>query len=348
MRFAVLICTCLIFAASAQAETSRIALLTDLSGPMSSWGKQTQAGARLALKELRSSGLDVDIVFGDTQLQAKAAVSEVTKALTADKIEAVFSEFTPTTVAIAPILVQRNIFLLYSAAAASPLKLGSTVYKTYMNYVEACAMAAAEFKKLGVKAPALLKSINEFGELCLQGMQRVFPEPIVVEYSTGDDVRSQVLSLKKKGADCIVNPAFIPDFSRMLKALGDIHYLPIVSANNDAMDPKVMAEFPQLASQAYSFSLPPAPAAFLTRSVDEGFSENRENPNAVMLGYLHTKQLLRAVRSCADAGKRGQGTCVAESIATAPADPEFGFQGWKDRQAAFRLRLVHWGSGGAE
>jgi ABC-type branched-subunit amino acid transport system substrate-binding protein len=309
---------------------------------MASWGKQTQAGARLALKELHAAGQDVDIVFGDTQLQAKSAVSEVMKALTTDKVEAVFSEFTPTTVAIAPVLVQRNVLLLYSAAAASPLTMGGSVYKTYMNYIEACSMTASEFKKKGVKSPALLKSINEFGELCLQGMKQVFENPIVVEYSTGDDLRTQILALKKQGADCVINPAFIPDFSRMLKAMAEIRFQPFVAANHDAMDPKVMAEYPEGALRAYSFSLPQAPTAFLQRITAEGFSDSNENPGAMMLGYLHTKQLLQAARSCADAGKRGDGSCVADSLAHAPADPAFGFQGWKDRQAAFDLRFAPW------
>ena len=344
MRLVKFVALILLAASSALADSPRLGLLTDLSGPMSSWGKQTQAGARLALKDARSDGMDVEIVFGDNQLQAKAAVSEANKLLTADKVDAVFSEFTPTTIAIAPILIRRDVFLLYSAAAASPLELGMGVYKTYMNYVEACAMTAAEFKKRGVRAPALLKSINEFGELCLQGIKRVFPDPIVVDYSTGEDVRVQVLNLKKRGADCVINPAFISDFSRMLKAMGELQYYPFVSANNDAMDPRVMAEFPQIAAHAYSFSLPQPPGALLDRCMSQGFCDNRDNPSAVMLGYLHTKQLLQAVWSCSQKGHRAQRECIAEAFAASPVDSTLGFQGWQNRQAAFELRLVQWGS----
>ena len=322
------------------AQTTTIAVITDLSGPMASWGQQTQAGARLALKELQTAGEDVDIEFGDHQLQAKSAVSEIARILALTEVRGVFMEFTPTTIAAAPLLVQRGTPLIYSAAAASPLSLGDRIFKSYMNYVDGCALVARELKLRGIMKPALLKSINEFGELCLEGLRTVFPEPMIFEYSTGDDVRTQVMNLKNNHADWVINPAFIPDFSRMLKAMTDLRFYPLVSSNHDAVDPTELSRYPDLAAKVITFALPEVPSALVDRCITEGFCRDRRQQSAIMIGYLHSKQLLRAARICAKNGSPSDSECITKALLASPADPSLGFLGWHARQAQFNLHLV--------
>jgi ABC-type branched-subunit amino acid transport system substrate-binding protein len=86
-----------------RADPVRIGVLTDLSGGMAFWGKQSRIGAELARDEIRSGGGDLELIFGDHQLQAKSAVTEFQKLADIESIDALYSEFTPTSVAIAPI-----------------------------------------------------------------------------------------------------------------------------------------------------------------------------------------------------------------------------------------------------
>ena len=61
------------------AEPVKIGVLTDLSGGMAAWGKQTVLGSEIARDEILANGGQIVLTFGDHQLQAKNAVAEFQK-----------------------------------------------------------------------------------------------------------------------------------------------------------------------------------------------------------------------------------------------------------------------------
>ena len=58
----------------------KVGVLTDLSGPAAYWGMQARLGAELAVKELRASGKEIELIYGDHQLDAKDVCYRSSKA----------------------------------------------------------------------------------------------------------------------------------------------------------------------------------------------------------------------------------------------------------------------------
>lgn len=313
----------------------RIGLITDLSGPMAFWGQATKSGAMLAINDLKAEGIPVELILGDHQLKPQQAVSETTKMLSQDAISAIYIEFTPTAIAAGPLLAKEGIPTLYSAAAVSPLKLGNNIFKTYLDYAESCTQAAQFLKKRGVKRTAILKASHEFGELCWQALKTVYPAAVVQEYNIGDDIRTQVLALKRDEVEAIFNPTFTPEFWRMLRALHDIKFSPLLVANDDAVDRRAIQELPYLSETIFTFSLPKSSEEFLARLHSSSMEMPTSNFTPINLGYLHTMQLARALWEC-----QGARICTIDKLAASPAQQGFGFLGFKNHIAQFNVSIT--------
>lgn len=321
-----------------QADSIRIGVLTDLSGPMASWGNQARLGAQIAADEIKQSGADFDIVLGDHQLQGKNAVSELRKLTDIDKIDALYCEFTPAAVAIAPIIEAKNLPMIYSAAATSPLKSASRIFKTYTDYREGCHMIATAWKAKGIKKVGLLKANLEFGELCLEGAKQVFPNLEELVYNPGDEVNSQLLIFKSHAVEGIINAAFTPDYVRMFKSLERIRYFPLIGATNDAVGETVHNESPNVRSKILAFGQPEPSSEFITNVKAHDPKNTLQDIEAAGMSYLHVHQLFEATKVC----KQHDTNCVFEHISQSPKNETIGFQGWNNRIAVFKLNLMAW------
>lgn len=336
MRKSILILAALILIPSVlQADPVRIGVLTDLSGAMASWGQQTKLGAFIAKDEIAKSGASVELLFGDHQLQAKHCISEFQKLLELDRIDALYVEFTPCAVAVAPIAAGKGIPIIYSAAAVSPTTLAAHIFKTYLDYFEGCRLLAQNWKSGGVRSVGFMKVNLEFGELCKEGLAKVYPDFIEVVYNPGDEIASSVLSLKQKGVEAVLNVAFEPDLLRTLKNMQNLGWRPLVGTQEDAVAEQGQKLFPEMLKHLSTFSLPALPEEFIERIRKRDPKNSLVSISAAGLAYVHVKQLFAARAACST----GELQCMRQSIAAAGPDSTTGFEGWKGQTARFAIRI---------
>jgi ABC-type branched-subunit amino acid transport system substrate-binding protein len=331
----------IVIATTGQAEPVRLGVLTDLSGGMASWGQQTRIGAEIASDEITKAGGEVKLYFGDHQLQAKNAVSEFKKLTDLDKVDAIYSEFTPTTVAIAPLSNTKRVPVIYAAAAASPVTSSPYIFKSYLDYIQGCKEIGEYWKSQNVVAIGILKANLEFGELCAQGLKQIYPEAIEATYNPGDDVATQLLLFKSKGVTAIVNTTFEPDLLRMLKGVQNLKWNPLLATQSDAVASQTRELFPELLERITVFALPPLPSAFIERVRNKDPHNTLISISAAGLGYLHIKQLYAARLRC----PKGDAQCMQHEIAGAERDQTTGFEFWENRVARFAVSLRSWHKG---
>jgi ABC-type branched-subunit amino acid transport system substrate-binding protein len=308
---------------------------------MASWGKQTVLGAEIARDELSQGGNRLVLITEDHQLVPRKAVSAFQKLADIDAVDAVYSEFTPTSIAVAPLSKTKKTPVIYSAAAVSALSASPYIFKTYLDYVQGCRLVGEYWKVTGIKKVGILKANLEFGELCAQGMKQVYPEATEVEYTPGDGVATQILTLRSRGVEAVVNATFEPDFLRMLKNLNDLGWRPQIATQSDAITNETQTKFPNIFEKLVTFALPILPESFISRIKAKDPGNNLISLSAAGLAYLHVKQLYAARLAC----RNRDSECLVKHLAAARSDSSVGFRGWIDRTADFNVRLHTWEKG---
>ena len=330
----------LLVAAPARSETReiRLGVLSDLSGKMAYWGHQTSLGASLAEEDLKAADIPVRIIIEDTVLDTTKTTSATQKLLSADHVEGVFGEFTPITSAASPILKNAKTIFLYSSGTVTSLKDNPYALKTFIDFPEGCRLLAEHWKKSGLKKIALLKIALEPGELCLAGLQKIFPDVQVSSYNPGESVSSQLFGLKQKGAEAIANVGYEPDLLNTMKAVQEYGYAGQIGSNEGAVTSQVSQKYASLMSKVTVFGLPAVNEEFINRILKKDPANTKASIDAAALSYLHLTQLARAISACPAQDVECQMAKVSES----KSESLLEFKGWKDRVAQFAFPLRTW------
>lgn len=338
MRYFKVLLFILLFCAevSAQNNEIKVGVLTDVSGVGAYWGNQTIVGARLAQEEInKNNSLKIDIVYGDSRLDTKTGVTETQKMLFIDKVDAMYAEFTPVVSAISPLIQNKKKLLVYEAAAVSPVKNNEYSFKSYLSYSDGCILIAQKFKELGLKNVGILKSTSEYGQLCEDGVKKVFLNPYVLEYNFGDDVSTQILQMKNKGIEGIFNVLFEEDAIRMFKSIKSLQYDVYIGGNVDSYTKKVTSSYPDLAKKTYTFGFSNINQDFKNKVIKFDPDNNLVTLEATALAYIHLKQIYSSFKVC---GKEDV-DCQIKEMSKFKSDNIIGFKSWQNRIAQFDLTL---------
>lgn len=314
----------------------KIGVLTDLSGPVAYWGKQARIGAEIAAKEINeNNGGRLKIIYGDHKLNTKFAVSEAQKLINIDKVDAIYSEFTPTSVAISSLVKNEQLLAIFSAAADSLANISENIFKTYLDYTVGCKMVANYWKKKGLQRIGLFKANLEFGELCLRGVKEVYPEVEVTEYNPGDNVSTQALLFKSKNIEGVINSTFEPELINMIKAMSSIGYFPEVGSNSDAFTLNAQKQFNEFAKKVYLFNFSPVSSTFLGKVSNFYPDNNLVSIEGAALVYTHIKQLYQVLTICSNRDL----ACQVNELSSSLSDKTIGFERWENRRAIFNLGI---------
>lgn len=186
----------------------KIGAILPLTGDGAQYGKAAQRGIELAAKNINEqSGINdkkIIIVFEDTQGNPKTGVTAIQKMILKDKVNVVIGDlFSSVTLAVAPIMNQKNIVLL-SPASSSPkiTQAGDYVFRNCPSDVyEGGVMANYASSQLKIKKVAILYVNNDYGI----GIKKIFRETftansgqVVAEESFGQDAtdfRNQLVKI---------------------------------------------------------------------------------------------------------------------------------------------------------
>lgn len=328
---------CLFSCSFAHAEDPpiRIGILTDMSGMGAFFGKGTQISAEIMAQELREKGIPVKLIFQDSVLNPQKGIAGAQKLVLLEKVDVLWSDFSPVAVAISPFMKNSNTLLFYSGAAESILKSNPYSIKTFTDFDKACTTVAQYIKKQGISRVANLRALTEPGEVCFHAWEKVFPDTLVQDFQTGSDIRSQILSFKQKGVQAFVNTGYQSDIMNALKASQILHYHPLHTFLEENVTEDVR---PLLAGNKSKVIL------FGFRDLPEKLKQKVEGHKAWKPGYstiaagmvfLHLPHIAQAVQACPTRDR----TCIQENILRAAPEELLGFQGFKEREAILEIQL---------
>lgn len=319
----------------------RIGVLSDFSGKMAFWGHQTRIGAELAAEDLKMAGIPVRLIFEDTVLDTTKTTSATQKLLSADKVDAVYGEFTPITASASPILKNSKTLFLYSSGSVAAVKDNPSAMKTFIDFVVGCRMLGHYWKGLGIKKVGLLKISVEPGELCRLGLSEVYPDLLETSYNPSEAVNTQVIGFKQKGVEAIANVGYEPDLLNTMKAVQDYGFRGLVGANEGAVSSQVIQKYPVLLAQTIAFGLPSVSEEFIKRVLEKDPQNSKASLDAAAVSYLHIRQIGEAIPRC----KEHEVVCQIEAVSKSPANPLLRFKGWRERIAQFDFVLRTWKDG---
>jgi len=316
----------------------RIGIITDLSGVASYIGTQTVHGAQLAADEVREADIPLSLLFEDHRLRTDVAVTAAQRLLTVDKVDAIYSQLSPTSVAISPVLNQQRRLLYYSAGAVSILKANPNSYKTFVDFEAGCHAMAEYWQSSGVERVALVGPIHEAVELCKLGAIKVFPKLIVQNIGLGEDGKTELLKLKSMKVQAVLNPSYQGDIENLLRSANNINYHPQLGISADSFSKNWETSYPTLFKKISTFGLPIPPPEFLRKLKAKYPESSLIGVEHAMLSYIAIRQLVDTIVLC------GQGDieCHTRELAKVPEEPEFGFMGFVNRKASFVVNLRHY------
>ncbi|QQG45099.1 MAG: ABC transporter substrate-binding protein [Candidatus Sungiibacteriota bacterium] len=300
-----------------------VGVITDLTGPAAYWGESTREGAQLAVNQLQESGIGVQVVFEDYQLEAARAVGAAQKLVAVDKVDAVYAEFNPAAISVGSFLKDKNILYVYDAAVVSPLRGLPYAYKTYLDYKGGCKAIAKKFKETGVNKIGVLKVNLEFGELCLEGVKEIYGNPVISEgYNLGDtDFRTQLLKIKGNGANAVINVGFEGDTYNTLKTIRDFQYKMLYGTVDDTITDKVKKDFTSELKGGFTFGFRDVDPVFRAKLKAKLQDKTLATEYAAALAYTHIRQITEALHQC-----NKDLSCVIKKLDAARPDPTIGFE----------------------
>lgn len=315
--------------------TIKIGVITDLTGPATYWGQSTQAGAELALEELKAQGYNVEFIYEDYQLDANNALSAAQKLINVNHVQAIYSEFNPAAMAVGSLTKELNILHLYDAAPISPLQDAPNTYKTYLDYQAGCREVAQKFKEQGLSEVGMLKLNLEAGDVCLAGIKKTYPNVLVESYNLGDkNFNTPILKMKNQGVEAVINIGFEGETLNTLKALQENNFNIPYGTVDDTITEDVLAKYPNQIKGATSFAF---------TEVDQEFSQKLKEklPNKKLtteygagFAYTHLKQMVKALAECDN-----DSACVTAKMDNAAPDPTIGFVKFNDHIAEIKMDI---------
>ena len=312
-----------------------IGLATDLSGKAAFLGLQSKAGAELARRELQAEGVPIKLVVGDHRTDSKTAVTEVTKLLEADHARAILCDTTPAALAAAPLVKRAGRLFLYQSPAHSPLAQSGLAFKNFLDYEQGCRQIAEYFKSTGIKRFAALKAEGEFGELCARGSAAIFPDQLVVDYVSGDDLKSPVTRLKAENIEALIQTGYEIDYINRFSASRELGFAPKSGFPQPLLTKLVREKGGADIEGAIVFGFPPVAPEFIERLKRADLYTTNDSIESAVISYMHVRQLARVFNKCLI----GETGCEAAELSKQGPDPLMSFKGWQEQNAKYEWTL---------
>lgn len=211
-------------------ETIPLGLYTSITGSGATYGKNTEAGIRMAIDEVNAKGgilgKQVTLQVEDNNGKPDQSATAVQKLISSDKVLVVMGDFmSSNTLAAAPICQNAKVPLVSpSATNAEVTKKGDYVFRTcFVDSIQ--GVVDARFAKEHIKAKTAALLIDNKSDHS-RGIAKFFEDEFkkdgkivsTVYYTGGDaDFRPQLTNIKGKNPDVIYMPAYYTDAGAIAK-----------------------------------------------------------------------------------------------------------------------------------
>jgi branched-chain amino acid transport system substrate-binding protein len=199
-----------------QIQAITIGAVLPLTGTAASLGQDARQGIELALAE--SDG--VNVLFEDSQNDAKIAVTAAKKLVFENNIRVLISWLSASSSAIAPVANDNNVVLIYGSAIDAPAKKFPFVFKDHLNITVDCALLA---KYLRGKKGAALAANNESTLSCIEEFKAAGFDLKPELYLKGEtDFRSSLEKISARKPDFILIRTFSDETPMIFKQMSEL------------------------------------------------------------------------------------------------------------------------------
>ncbi len=254
-------------------KSVRIGALLALTGSGANYGKSLQQGIELAKEEVNKdggiNGLPLQIIYEDSQGDAKTGVAAFNKLVSIDRVPVVLGSISGVVLAVAPIADQQQVVLVNSSAISPKIcdQAGNFVFSMMVSGTDEAKFMASAFARIHPATPlAILYSNNASGidtKNVLENDLRASGVPIAISegYELGaTDFRTQLAKIKASGAQYGYLIAFSSaEWARILRQSHDLA-LDISWFSYSGFETKETLELAASAAEGIIYSYP-APSA---------------------------------------------------------------------------------------
>jgi branched-chain amino acid transport system substrate-binding protein len=203
-----------------------LGLITDLSGPIANYGKESSNAATLAVEDINArggvQGRKLKVLVEDHGYDPKKAILAADKLVTQNGVFAIVGHLgTATNMAVLPMLIDNKVFNLMPQGASKELYDPPSPYKVALapSYVDMAATSLDYLLgKKGYKRVGILYQDDDFGREALQGVDgllklRGMKLAETTSYKRGaTDFSSQIAKLKAANCDLVFSATTLREY----------------------------------------------------------------------------------------------------------------------------------------
>ncbi len=211
-----------------QKQTVKIGLVMPLTGKLAFLGEPSKKAAELALKDAGKTKYNYELVFEDSQFDAKMAATAASKLVNVDKVLGIITFGSGTADAINTI-AENGKTAQFSLASDPTAAKGTYNYIHWTPPFKEGQLLASELIKRGYKNVAIVGA-NHPGTLAVTDAVREALDGSTVKIASYDltnigekDFRTLISKIKGEGVDMVVMEMFSPEieiFAKQMKELG--------------------------------------------------------------------------------------------------------------------------------
>jgi len=199
----------------AEEEPIKIGVIVVLSGDAAIYGEDAKKGLDLALEEINKEGgvlgKKIELIYEDSRLDPKEAVTAMNKFINIDRLPIVIiAEGSGPTSAVAPLADSNKTLLMVSIASTPTIKdAGDYVFRTMLSDDYQAFKMIKVSKDLGFRSAAILYVNDTYGigikDVFSEGFEE-FGNVIIKESFEGSatDFRAQLTKIKSSKPDVII------------------------------------------------------------------------------------------------------------------------------------------------
>jgi branched-chain amino acid transport system substrate-binding protein len=206
---------------SNKTDSVKIGSVEALTGFAAFWGEPSKIGMELAVEDLKKKGIDVEVIFEDSEGKPDKAVSAAQKLINIDKVNALFTDLSGPSSAVSPIIQENKMLYSYSSFDSAIVNSNPYAVKTFFDSTYECKVTSEYAKnKLGIDKIAYLGVNLSFTDACVNEMIKVFgKENVSVETVASPaetDFRSSLLKLKQQGVKLAISYGYEGNYEAII------------------------------------------------------------------------------------------------------------------------------------
>lgn len=226
-------------------QQPRVGAILDLTGPAASFGAMQQQGMQLALEDIRDSDCaeDLELIVEDSRLDARLALSAVSKLIESDSVIALTSiTGSSMALAVAPIANRERVPIVDSLSSSPALTTDGGEY--YFRIQPADSYAGTYLVdwaiELGTRSSAIIYSDSDWGQGLRDAIRAMASERgLAIELEDrvrpGDvDFRAMIARLRSSPADTVFLLAHPQEAGLFLRQAGESR-LPMRILGSDSL-----------------------------------------------------------------------------------------------------------------